>query len=293
MSDIQDLKPAIAELETAVQAALANGDDSTLDVMGYGEISVVLGLETDDAKFACKRLPAFESQQRLDNYTQVFYDYLAALRDAGVNVIQSELVSVKTIDGIVAYCIQPALESSQLGPNLMGTPSGDKFLTRAIAATKNAISNQVGIDAQLSNWAMVNDELIYIDVTTPFLRDAHGVERLDLELFLASLPWLLRAVVRKFLIKEILVRYYEPRTCVLDLIANMIKEGFDAQVDAALRATNEWAEPKITEAEVRKYYKSDARTWALLQRARRLDKFWQRRIRRRTYPFLLPGPIKR
>ena len=31
----------------------------------------------------------------------------------------------------------------------------------------------------------------------------------------------------------------------------------------------------------------------LLQRLRRLDRAWQRRVRRRVYPFLLPGRIER
>jgi hypothetical protein len=33
--------------------------------------------------------------------------------------------------------------------------------------------------------------------------------------------------------------------------------------------------------------------WALLQRARRVDRAWQRHVRRRPYPFLLPGPVDR
>jgi hypothetical protein len=33
--------------------------------------------------------------------------------------------------------------------------------------------------------------------------------------------------------------------------------------------------------------------YALIQRLRRLDRAWQRRVRRRPYPFLLPGPVAR
>jgi len=44
---------------------------------------------------------------------------------------------------------------------------------------------------------------------------------------------------------------------------------------------------------VRRYYRSDARLWELMLRLRRADRWWQRRIRRRTYPFLLPGHIER
>ena len=39
--------------------------------------------------------------------------------------------------------------------------------------------------------------------------------------------------------------------------------------------------------------RADARMWALLQRLRRADRWWQRRVRRRQYPFLLPGEVQR
>ena len=44
---------------------------------------------------------------------------------------------------------------------------------------------------------------------------------------------------------------------------------------------------------MRRVYASDARLWEVLLRLRRLDRAWQRRVRRREYPFLLPGRIDR
>jgi hypothetical protein len=44
---------------------------------------------------------------------------------------------------------------------------------------------------------------------------------------------------------------------------------------------------------VRRYYRSDARLWGVLLRIRRLDRAWQRHVRRRSYPFLLPQRIER
>jgi hypothetical protein len=60
-----------------------------------------------------------------------------------------------------------------------------------------------------------------------------------------------------------------------------------------IEAVNRTVEAEITEDEVRRYYRSDARLWELMLRLRRADRWWQRRIRRRTYPFLLPGHIER
>jgi hypothetical protein len=33
--------------------------------------------------------------------------------------------------------------------------------------------------------------------------------------------------------------------------------------------------------------------WEILLRLRRADRWWQRTVRRRGYPFLLPGPVDR
>ena len=80
---------------------------------------------------------------------------------------------------------------------------------------------------------------------------------------------------------------------MVDLIGNLLKERLDHAVGPALAAANRRVTPAITRDEVDRWYRSDARTWAALLRLRRVDRWWQRHIRRRTYPYLLPGPIRR
>jgi len=84
---------------------------------------------------------------------------------------------------------------------------------------------------------------------------------------------------------------------ILDLAGNLLKEGLERQLVWALEVSNGLATDEergpITPEEARAYYQDDARTWALLQRLRRVDRAWQRKVRRRSYPFLLPGAIER
>jgi hypothetical protein len=155
------------------------------------------------------------------------------------------------------------------------------------------VDERVGLDAQLSNWAVSDGRLTYFDVTTPLLRRADGSEALDTGVFLASLPWMLRAPVRRFVLADIMERYHDPRTVVLDLAANLVKEQLDDRIGPVLAAVGDRVDPALTEAEVRADYRSDARTWSLLQSLRRADRSWQQRVRRRTYPFLLPARIER
>jgi hypothetical protein len=155
------------------------------------------------------------------------------------------------------------------------------------------VSPARGLDAQLSNWAVADDRLVYLDVTTPLLRDEAGRERLDVDVFLASLPWALRAVVKRFVLRGILDAYYSPRGVVRDLLANLVKEGLGDRLPGLVDAVARRVDPPLTLDEVRRHYAQDARTWHLLQRLRLLDRAWQRRVRRRPYPFLLPGPVER
>ena len=174
-----------------------------------------------------------------------------------------------------------------------GGAHAQEILEDIVDIALGVVEETLGLDAQLSNWALVDDHLAYFDVTTPLLADPGGAQRLDTEIFLASLPWALRTPVRRFVLPGIVERYHRPRSVVLDLAANLIKEGLEEWIDTVLVAAGNRLDPVLTEAEVRSDYRSDARTWALLQAVRRVDRTWQQRVRRRTYPFLLPERIER
>ena len=283
---------ALATLDAAVRHALATGDESGLDVLGHGEISLVVAVDTPEGRVAAKRLPRFPDEAALGRYRSVFGEYLARLDELGVATVPSELVRIPDLDEVIAYCVQPALDPACLATNIVRTGNA-AVLDRIVGTTAAAVSERVGLDAQLSNWALVDDRLVHLDVTTPMLTDEAGAQRADLDLFLASLPWALRPPVRAFLLAGILATYHDPRLAVLDLVANLLKEGLEDLLPVAVDAANARVDPPLTPGEVRSYYARDARMWALLQRLRRVDRAWQRHVRRRPYPFLVPPDTER
>jgi hypothetical protein len=285
-------------LEERLQEAFLTGDASHLAVIGYGEISCVVAHSVGDARYACKRLPEFGTQEAFDRYRKLFDEYLVALREGGVEPVASALQVVDGArEGIVAWCIQPLLDADGLLPKRMRAAERDEaveLFERILAGIRGTAGPELGLDGQLSNWVMQDDELRYLDVTTPLMRDASGADRLDADLFLASLPWALRSPVKRFVLTGIIDKYHRPRGVTLDLLGNLIKERLDLFLDPFLEVANasfDW--DPITVSEVRRYYADDARTWAMLQWARRLDRGWHRRVRKRPYPFLLPGRIER
>ncbi len=286
----------LRSLEVDVDNALRSDQRDALHVLGYGEISLVLGWPASEPVVACKRLPPFPAPAGAAAYVRTLGQYLEILAARGVDVVDTEVRSLVRDDGTVAvYCVQPVLPAGSIAtdvarvepdraPGLFG-----EIVERVVAVTDET----VGFDAQLSNWAVRGDDLVYFDITTPLLRRPDGSEALDTGLFLASLPWLLRYPVARFVVPDVIERYHQPRTVLLDLAANLVKERLDEQISAVLAEANRHVAPPLTEAEVRADYRSDARTWAALQALRRVDRGWQRRVRRRPYPFLLPERIER
>ena len=282
----------LERLEADAEASLSGNTGIALDVLGYGEISTVLRAEGLDGPVAAKRLPAMTGEQ-LSEYKEILARYLDDLRARGVRPVDSEVFSVGP-DPFTPYCVQP-LQPLLLVDELRtaDTETIDRRVQQLVEIVVGAVDGWLGLDGQISNWAVDGDDLLYVDVTTPLLRDAAGKDQLDTDLFIASLPWALRGSVRRFLLDEILSHYYDPRAVLLDMAGNLHKERLSEVMEPLLKATNQVVSTPITTDEAMKYYRTDARMWELLQRLRQADRWWQKTARHRVYPFLLPGEIER
>ena len=287
----------LERLEAAVTRALEAGDASELEIVGYGEITLVLRCRVDGRSMACKRLPGLANEAAFSVYRRSVEDYVARLGERGIVVPETTVHAVEGSDGrLTAYCLQPELPAETLLVDRLRNaegPDAAPFFEEIVARVAGCVNDRMGLDAQLSNWAWTEDGMCYYDISTPFLRDEHGGDVFDVELHVASVPWALRWAVRLFAIDTILDKFYTVRGALLDLAGNLYKERMGAVVPTLLRLAEPAVERPITEHDAAAYYRGDARLWALLQRLRRADRWWQRTVRRRTYPFLLPGKIDR
>jgi hypothetical protein len=287
----------LERLEAEVEHALATGDASHLEVVGYGEITLVVRWTVAGRQVACKRLPGLAGDAAFSAYRSCVASYIARLAERGVVVPETTVEAVPRRDGsVTAYCVQPVLPAGSLLPRCLRSATAAEvreILGTLVERIAGCIDGRLGLDAQLSNWAWVDGGLRYLDISTPFERDDRGRESFDVELHLASVPWALRGAVRRFALGAILDKYYDRRGALLDLAGNLHKERLAQLLPEVLEAVNRVVEPPITAEEAERYYRDDARMWELLQRLRRADRWWQRCVRRRPYPFLLPGSIAR
>jgi Family of unknown function (DUF6206) len=287
----------LRSLEKLVEDALTSGHDERLPVLGFGEISLVLAWPPEHPAFACKRLPPFPSRGRFDTYGETLHGYLDALAASGVRVVETELRGVERGDGSVAgYVVQPVLPAPELATTILrqsDAGAGHPLVDAVVTTVAETVSTRVGLDSQLSNWTWDGSALTYIDVSTPLIWGEDGHSRLDLNLLAQAYPAILRWPLRRSVAPGILDTYRDLRKVYLDLCGNLLKERLDGWLPVFLSRLDRRIEQPLDEDEVRRYYRSDARLWAALLHLRKLDRAWRRRIRRRPYPFLLPGRIER
>ncbi len=301
--------------------------DLRVNVVGYGEITTSLVLsdsvsldshlhpQRTPSRWVYKSLPKFPSMDEIRRYERAFYQYVALLRQAGLDMPEQKLrIAGEDEEGIKVYVVQRRLASQYIGNVLIRSldraPAlallkkiilkiGDVF-----AANLENKNVRLALDGQISNWHCRDPKpttpMLYIDTSTPLFR-VDGQEQLNPEIFLKNTPSFLRAIIRAFFLQDVLDRYYDFRSVLVDVIANLHKEGRSDLVAPAVAMVNEMIGDELcafdlaplTVKEIDAYYREDAFIWQLFQTARRIDKFFTEKILRKRYPFRLPGKIER
>lgn len=280
----------LKSLEAQVAHALEDEDVSRLRILGHGEISLVLGWPPDNPQLACKRLPPFRDTSQFEAYAGVVRRYVQELRAGGIRVVDTDLRHLVRSDGTVTgFHVQPVLPTDLLGTEVLRRSRPDvshPLVPAVVDAVVRVTTDRLGVDAQLSNWVWMDGEPWQLDLTTPFLLE-DGHLAFDLTPFLAALPAVVRPLVRRQM-GQLVHRWTSARGALLDMAANVRKEGFGEWLDPVLHHVNGRVEPVVTRDEVVRVNASDARLWPVLLRLEQANRWWQRRVRHRTYEFLLP-----
>jgi hypothetical protein len=276
-----------------------------LGILGYGEVSAVLTLP-DLPGLVLKRMAGFADVPAAEIYRELVTDYIAAVRSAGVPVLETRVLVVRRAGrSPVTYLVQPEVAQDRIGHNIMRTADDathEQLLHRvldAVLSVREDAVEDVAVDAQLSNWYLasgVDEPAVLLDVGTPFMR-RDGRQAMDAEIILSTAPAPLRPIFRRLgTVHAYFEDYFEPRTAAVDLLGNYHKEGRPDRIDAALEVVNQRLGPlgasPITRRELDRYYRSDARLLGFWLQARRAE----RAIRLRTgrgYDFILPGRVRR
>jgi hypothetical protein len=277
------------------------------EVLGYGEISIILQIG-DNTGVAFKRMPLFSNPEAAQVYERQFHEYCRYLSDAGFTLPHHETLIIEIPDRpVVLYIAQERLPADRFVHRLIRRLGPEQ----AVAATEKIIAEihkvwkfngssdsalQLAIDAQVSNWVLLESgETFYVDTSTPLYRK-DGVEQMDPELFLQSAPVFLRWLIRWLFLKDVMNRYYDSRLVYMDLAANLYKEKSPELIPEVIRCINRYlssGQQPLNQKEVEKYYKEDKRIWTVFLAFRRIDRWMTTKLFRKRYEFLLPGRIER
>jgi len=293
-------------------------------VLGYGEISTVFEIQAQGLEnLAFKRMCCFETLAELKPYVDTYLIYNRALEEqVGLRLPPYGYALFVCESGRpVLYLIQERLPPASIGNNALQRLSPEQIirlfrlvlleLHKVWAFNHSHPNCQVGIDGQISNWAIQGFDpgrpelspeaaLLYLDTSTPLIR-LDGVEQLNAELFLRSAPPYLAWILRLLFLQEVVTRYYDPRKVIIDLLANLYKEQRPELVPELVLTANAYIQgegadlglAEISEKEVRDYYREDELIWRLYLGMRRFDRFVRRKILHLNYPYILPGKIQR
>jgi len=293
-------------------------------VLGYGEISTVFEIGTDEQKdIAYKRMPIFENNEELVEYEKIFREYIRLLNEeVELELPPYDYTSLTSDTGrLVMFLAQKKLVAESVGNKAMHLlpPEETMRLARQIFRelkkvwlfNKEQDKYEIGIDGQISNWSIkgfVPDnprlpdeiELVYFDTSTPLFR-VDGVEQLDPELFLRSAPSFMVWLVRWLFLEDVMTRYYDFRLVAIDLVGNFYKEQLPEMIPELVDMANDFFTGEaeelgiapITIKDVKSYYREDALIWTLYLSMRKFDRFLRTKILRKEYPYILPGKIKR
>ena len=313
----------LKKLERSIDTLNPEGGQVPINILGYGEISLVFELVNDPEKLAYKRIPIFDNEKQVKRHIWAYNEYNRILqKDIGLNLPDYDVAWFKDEEGkIQFYCVQEKFPSESVGNNVIHQLSDQDIITLILLVmremkkvwdySKNHNTLDLGLDGQISNFAIIgfdpnnpkvdlNTKLMYFDTSTPMFR-VNGNEAMEAVLFLKSAPSFLRWLLKALFLEETVGRYYDWRKVTIDLVANFFKEQKPELIPELINLVNKFFEEEASDfeieplnlEEIKDYYKSDASMWVIFQKVRQFDRFLKTKVFKKRYEFYLPEEIKR
>lgn len=291
-----------------------------IEILGWGEISMVFRLEGND--IAYKRIPIFDNEKQVKRHIWAYKTYNQLLERIGLILPDYDVAWFEDQVGkIQFYCVQEMIDPKSVANKLIHKLSDGELKLLVLLALREMkkvwdfnLENRsidVALDGQISNFAVINfnsnnpsisetTRLQYLDTSTPLFR-INGKEAMEPELLLKSAPSFLRWILKALFIEDTVDRYYDFRRVIIDLIANFYKEQKPEIIPSLIMVANQFLREEANNhkikplqiGEIRDYYKDDAQMWEIFQRVRKLDRWLHSKVLGKRYPFYLPGKIER
>lgn len=298
----------VRHLETRID--VTNPAVAGFEVVDSGEVSAVMR-HADLPGSVLKRIGGFPGAAEAERYAAAVDEYVTGLIDRGVPCLATDCVVAPSAAGAAwaTYVLQPLIPPEHRGKTWLASADQESVVpvVRQVAdlnaRAHTAIASSAGpvglaIDSQLSNWAVADSRVVaLLDVTTPLTRRG-GQNTAECEHILRGFPVGLRGWLRRTRqVEQVYGVHFSSRSNLVDLTANLHKEGRSDLVPAVTAAANRWLAERdergqIDVREIEDYYRRNARALEYSSRVRRLDAS-AHRLLRRTYHGVLPTRVER
>lgn len=284
MSYDGNLATDLQELEDKVLVALAKRDMGDLEVIGFGEFSVAFGFGNQIAK----RAPTFTPDQ-FTAYKAMIGEYIGHFDAAGIPTTPTQVESVPGRDQrVTGYLVQPRHQRETVGGTLLrnATPDADHPLIVQIGEHVSGLqSDTIGIDAQVTNWALVDGRAEVFDFGTPIWVRPDGKAQMDMAPFLRGTPAPIRWLAAKAML-DLMKRFLDPAAVLVDAVSGLLREGLDDWVNPAIATWSRQVGTTISEDQARANLKEDLRILPPLKKAQQLQRKYVE-LRGGTYDFFI------
>ncbi|MEM9039468.1 MAG: DUF6206 family protein [Actinomycetota bacterium] len=280
----------LLDIEHTIRRCIAERTFDGLDIKGFGEIGVAIGVPTGAATAVVKRLPSSTDRRSLEDWFAYVARYEAAIAPH-VTLAPTEQRILDTGDGRwAAYLVQPCYPAEQLTENILAAEEPEAGHPLVVAVRDAALSavtdGRQAIDPQFSNFVWHDDELTLIDTGSPFLYHADGSPDYDMGAYAESLPAVLRPLTQK-LAEKVVADVGTPSGNLALSALSIVRLDQERWLDDVLTTFNERLDDPIDRAAVMGRFDELHGEMQRIKKITRVQRFWVERIRRGQYEFFI------
>jgi len=273
-------------------------------IIAYGRLCTVLELKTKHlAGLVFKRISVFKTNHELNHFLEAWIDYSQLLQNnLGLKVpAQGYAICLSFTQRPVLYIIQEKMPAHALGHNAIHLVNRAEMITffgRILELLLNwskfnhdYAEQKISLGGHLSDWVIEGYDpqrpgldqdapLIYIDSSVPIFK-SDGIEKIDRDLMMRSIPSLLKFFVHKSHIEVYFSRFYNIREVVINILADFYKEKRPDLIPELVMAFNQFSiqgnvkhfdlKP-IQIKEVKEFYRKDIAYHSILSITRKFDR---------------------
>lgn len=285
---------SLEALEGHVQAAFRTGRLGPLKPFRVPHGACIFRLPGREGEVTAQRIASFDTVAQFTRYRTAFDSYAGALDRAGITLWPTAIVALKHEGGTAtAYALQPEVPEEARLSHIAAACDPDELLSlgnRLCDHVEDVVNDDVGLDATLAHWALVDDELYYLAAATPRLKSAEGGDAMQLAFFVASLPGLVQGFAQRNVVADLFEPFYSVRSVLLTLLCRRPHPEDRARLELWLDMVNARTGTPITVPEVDSAADDEAKRTRWITRMRRLNAAFQRLVLRRPYPhFFVDG----